>query len=180
MNIHSERSEFLPTSYHRSSSRVAASTASSTIQSYHADDKDSIYTFSNDESDFMDSNGKFGSRLSSSTTIMDKNLNDTRNYGLKASIRTYSKKKASSSTSLAAAVATSSSHVSLRHERKRSTALAVPATTTYSDIASCSPLQSMSSFPLPSYTEDYSVQSFRSNGSSYIGKYSLVFFWFQF
>lgn len=178
MNLHTERPELLTSSFHsRSTSRAAGSTtsASTTLPSLHADDKDSIYTFSNDESDFMDNNGKFGSRLGSTATMnatpfsvaMDKNLNDTRNFGLKESIRTYSKKKASSSTSPAA---TTVSAVSLRNERKRASALATATTTTYSDTPSCSPLQSMSSISLSPFSDESNPQTFKSNGSAQIGK----------
>lgn len=193
MNLHSERTELLPTSFHRSTNRAAAGSttnASTTIQSHlHADDKDSIYTFSNDESDFMDNNGKFGSRLSSAATTMnafsstmDKNLNDTRNFGLKSdSIRTYSKKKASSSTSPAAITspaAAAVNTVSLRNERKRSLTLAATTTTTttYSDTPSCSPLQSLSSVPLSPFSDESNPQSFKSNGSAQIGKYGQIYF----
>lgn len=175
MNLHTERAELMPTSFHRSASRAAGSTtnASTTISSLHADDKDSIYTFSNDESDFMDNNGKFGSRLGSTVAMnatsfssaMDRNLNETRNFGLKESIRTYSKKKASSSTSPAATGAVSS-----RNERKRSSALATATTTTYSDTPSCSPLQSISSISLSPFSDESNPQTFKSNGSTQIGK----------
>lgn len=180
MNLHTERAELLPTSFHRSTSRAAGSTtnASTTIPSLHADDKDSIYTFSNDESDFMDNNGKFGSRLGSTSAMsttpfasaMDKNLNDTRNFGLKETIRTYSKKKASSSTS---STATGVDSVSVRNERKRSSALATATTTTYSDTPSCSPLQSISSISLSPFSDESNPQTFKSNGNALIDQSSV-------
>lgn len=178
MNLHSERSELLPTSFHRSSSRAAAGSttnATTAIQSLHTDDKDSIYTFSNDESDFMDNNGKFGSRLSSAATInafsstMDKNSNATRNFGLKESIRTYSKKKASSSTSPVSVTTAAANTVSSRKERKRSSTVVASTTTIYSDTPSCSPLQSMSSVPLSPFSDESNPQTFKLNGSAQIG-----------
>lgn len=160
MNLHSERAELLSTSLmNLGQSRSSSAATATTLQSLHtSEDKDSIYTFSNDESDFME-NSKFGSRLNatamnttfSSTT--DKNLNDTRNFALKESIRTYSKKKASSS-------------VSPRNDRKRTPTSA----TNYSDTPSCSPLQSMSSIALSPFSDESNSQTLKSNGSAQTGK----------
>lgn len=125
---------------------------------------DSIYTFSNDESDFMDS--KYGSRLGSSvmnsnySPTTDKNLNDTRNFALKESIRTYSKKKVSSSS------------VSPRNDRKKTPTQA----SNYSTTPSCSPLQSFSSpVPMSPFSDESNSQTQKSNGSAQIGKYFFFF-----
>lgn len=163
MNLHSERAELLSTSLmNLGQNRSSAAATASTLQSLHTEDKDSIYTFSNDESDFME-NSKFGSRLNSTamnttfSSTTDKNLNDTRNFALKESIRTYSKKKASSS-------------VSPRNDRKRTPTLA----TTYSDTPSCSPLQSLSSIALSPFSDEPNSQASKSNGSAPTGKYKIV------
>lgn len=172
MNLHTERAEqLLPTSLMnisgQSRSSATPTTATSTLPSLHvaSEDKDSIYTFSNDETDFMD-HSKFGSRLSSTvmntsfSSTTDKNLNDTRNLALKESIRTYSKKKASSS-------------VSPRNNRNKKTPTQA---TNYSTTPSCSPLQSLSSsVPLSPMFSDESnnSQTQKSNGSAQTGNYSL-------
>lgn len=173
MNLHTERTEqLLPTSLMnlggQSRSSTTPTTASSELPSLHvAEDKDSIYTFSNDESDFMD-HSKFGSRLSSSvmnsnfSSTTDKNLNDTRNSALKESIRTYSKKKASSS-------------VSPRNNRYKKTPTLA---TNYSTTPSCSPLQLLSSsVPLSPMFSDESnnSQTQKSNGSAQTGKFACLF-----
>lgn len=168
MNLHTERTEqLLPTSLMnlggQSRSSTTSTTATSALPSLHvAEDKDSIYTFSNDESDFMD-HSKFGSRLSSTVmnsnfpSTTDKNLNDTRNLALKESIRTYSKKKASSSVS--------------RNNRNKK---APTQATNYSTTPSCSPLQSLSS-PVPMSPmfsdESNNSQTQKSNGSAQTGKF---------
>lgn len=158
MNLHTERTELLPSGLmNLGQSRSSSTTVASTL---HTDDKDSIYTFSNDETDFMD-NSKYGSRLSSSTinttfsTTTDKNLNDTRNLALKESIRTYSKKKVSSSST------------SPHNDRKKTPTLA----TNYSDTPSCSPLQSMGSVPLSPFSDESNSQTLKSNGSAQTGDY---------
>lgn len=160
MNLHTERTELLPSGLlNLGQSRSSGTTTASTLPSLHSDDKDSIYTFSNDESDFMD-NSKYGSRLGSATmnttfsSTTDKNLNDTRNLALKESIRTYSKKKATSSST------------SPRNDRKKTPTLA----TTYSDTPSCSPLQSMGSVPLSPFSDESNSQTLKSNGSAQTGK----------
>lgn len=168
MNLHTERAEqLLPTSLMnvggQGRSSATATTATSALPSLHvaSEDKDSIYTFSNDETDFMD-HTKFGSRLSSTvmntsfSSTTDKNLNDTRNSALKESIRTYSKKKASSS-------------VSPRNNRNKKTPTLA---TNYSTTPSCSPLQSLSSsVPLSPMFSDESnnSQTQKSNGSAQTG-----------
>ncbi|XP_031640713.1 F-box/LRR-repeat protein 6 isoform X2 [Contarinia nasturtii] len=164
MNLHTERPELLPTSLmNLGQSRTSTTTTTSTLTPLHTEDKDdSIYTFSNDESDFMDS--KYGSRLGS--TVMnsnysptsDKNLNDTRNFALKESIRTYSKKKVSSSS------------VSPRNDRKKTPTQA----TNYSTTPSCSPLQSFCSpVPLSPFSDESNSQTQKSNGSAQIDQSSM-------
>lgn len=167
MNLHTERTELLPTSLmNLGQSRSSATTTTTTLPSLHTDDKDSIYTFSNDESDFMD-HTKFGSRLSSTvmnqsfTSTTDKNLNDTRNFALKESIRTYSKKKVSSSST------------SPRSDRSKKTTPTLPMT--YTNTPSCSPLQSLSSVPLSPFSDESNSQTLKSNGSSQTGE-SIHFF----
>lgn len=162
MNLHTERTELLSSGLmNLGQSRSSGTTTASTLPSLHTEDKDSIYTFSNDESDFMD-NSKYGSRLGTTamstpfSTTTDKNLNDTRNLALKESIRTYSKKKASSS----------SSSTSPRSDRKITPTLA----TTYSDTPSCSPLQSMGSVPLSPFSDESNSQTLKSNGSAQTGE----------
>lgn len=136
--------------------KSSTATTAPALPALHTEDKDNIYTFSNDESDFMDS--KYGSRLSANVTNThfpsgtDKNLNDTRNLVLKESIRTYSKKKVSSS-------------VSPRSDRKKTPT----QTTTYSTTPSCSPLQSLGSVPLSPFSDESNSQTQRSNGSEQIG-----------
>lgn len=110
MNMHTERTEMLPTSLMNlgQNRRTNQTTASSAVIST----EDSIYTFSdncnsdNDESDTID-HERFTSKyvkltsstvtesnqLPSSPFITDRNLNNTRNSALKDSIRTYSKKR---------------------------------------------------------------------------------------
>lgn len=137
----------------RQSSTAATPSA---LPALHTEDKDNIYTFSNDESDFMDS--KYGSRLSANVTNTnypsgtDKNLNDTKNFALKESIRTYSKKKVSSS-------------VSPRNDRKKTPT----QTTTCSTTPSCSPLQRLGSVPLSPFSDESNSQMQRSNGSAPTG-----------
>lgn len=162
MNLHTERTELLPTSLmNLGQSRSSATTTTTTLPSLHTDDKDSIYTFSNDESDFMD-HTKFGSRLSSTVmnqsfaSTTDKNVNDTRNLALKESIRTYSKKKVSSSST------------SPRSDRSKKTTPTLPMT--YTNTPSCSPLQSLSSVPLSPFSDESNSQTLKSNGSSQNGE----------
>lgn len=112
MNVHTERTEMLPTSLMNlgQNRRTNPTTASSAVISTEI--TDSIYTFSdncnsdNDESDTID-HERFTSKyvklasstvtepnqLPSSPFITDRNLNNTRNSILKNSIRTYSKKR---------------------------------------------------------------------------------------
>lgn len=166
MNLHTERTEVLPTSLMIGQNRSSTTTTSSTLPTLHSEDKDSIYTFSNDETDFMD-HTKFGSRLSSTvlntpfSSTTDKNLNDTRNIALKETIRTYSKKKVSS---------TASSPRS--NDRKKTPTQATNYTTT----PSCSPMQSLSSVPLSPFSDESNSQTQKSNGSAKTGKFSFILF----
>lgn len=166
MNLHTERTELLPTSLmNLGQSRSSSTTTASTLPSLHSEDKDSIYTFSNDETDFMD-HSKYGSRLGSTvmntpfSSTTDKNLNDTRNLALKDTIRTYSKKKVSSTAS------------SPRNDRKKTPTQA----TNYSTTPSCSPLQSLSSVPLSPFSDESNSQTQKSNGSAQTGKLCYVIF----
>lgn len=159
MNLHTERAEMLSSSLmNLGQSRSSTSTNNSSLPSLHGDDKDSIYTFSNDESDYMD-HSKYGSRLSSTalntafSATTDKNLNDTHSFAVKDGIRTYSKKKVSSSASP-------------RSERKKA-----PMFTTYSNsMPSCSPLQSLSSVHLSPFSDESNPQMLKLNGNAQTGR----------
>lgn len=175
MNLQTERTELLPTSLLNLQSR-SSTTVNSAASLLSAEDKDSIYTFSdncNSDNDFLDHDkyaNKYGTRLNlnasshiNSTSMTDRNLNDTRNTALKDTIRTYSKKKSSSSSSSASSI---SNTFSLMNDPRK-----IPITTTTMSSTeintSCSPFDN--SIPLSPTSDESNPQVLKPNGNFVAG-----------
>lgn len=175
MNLQTERTELLPTSLLNLQSR-SSTTVNSAASLLSAEDKDSIYTFSdncNSDNDFLDHDkyaNKYGTRLNlnasshiNSTSMTDRNLNDTRNTALKDTIRTYSKKKSSSSSSASSI----SNTFSLMNDPRK-----IPTTTTTTMSSteintSCSPFDN--SIPLSPTSDESNPQVLKPNGNFLAG-----------
>lgn len=176
MNLRTERSEMLPSSFLGLQNR-APSTATSTSL-LRAEDKSSIYTFSdncssdNDDNNYLDNdklNNKYGSRLNmpSSQTPTDRNLNETR-ATIKDNVRTYGKKKSSSSSS-------ASSKSSLSDPRRRQAASSTMPTAD-TNTPSCSPYQNIQPIAFsPPSNDGYGAQPTKSNGNMFAGTNSICF-----
>lgn len=176
MNLRTERSEMLPSSFLGLQNR-APSTATSTSL-LRAEDKGSIYTFSdncssdNDDNNYLDNdkfNSKYGSRLNmpSSQTPTDRNLNETRPT-LKDNVRTYGKKKSSSSSSV-------SSKSSLSDPRRRQAASSTMPTAD-TNTPSGSPYQTNQPITFsPPSNDGYGAQLMKSNGNMFAGTNSICF-----
>lgn len=170
MNVQTERTELLTGLGQNRSSTAASLTTTTSTSLLSAEDKDSIYTFSdscnsdNDEADF--DYDKFISNhicrvsgmdtTTSSSGGIDKNLNDTRSSTLKEPIRTYSKKSKTASDP----------------KKAPTTPMTPIVSTRLTDIntPSCSPLQSLASQLSPPSDESNS-QMLKPNGSA--GKISV-------
>lgn len=167
MNMHTERTELLPTNLLNLGQNRTNTTTSTTLIS--TEDKDSIYTFSDncnsdiDETDTIDHerfSNKYGNKLTSTVApepsispfITDRNLNNTRNSTLKESIRTYQKKKPSSSFSPS--------------EQKKSSKM---ASSDFSSL-SCLSLPSPSSIHLSPPSDDSNYHLQKCNGKISTGK----------
>lgn len=170
MNMHTERTELLSTNLlNLGQNRTNPTTTTSIIST---EDKDSIYTFSDncnsdiDESDTFDHErftNKYGNKLSAGVTdanispyVTDRNLNNTRNTALKDSIRTYQKKKQPPPPS----PASSSSFSPSDYKKPTTTTMTSPDYNTLS----CLSLPSPSSIHLSPPSDDSNYQLLKCNG----------------
>lgn len=181
MNLRTERSEMLPSSFLGLQSR-APSTATSTSL-LRPEDKESIYTFSdncssdNDEQPFLEHdkvNSKYGTRLNMpSHTPTDRNLNETVRPAFKDNIRTYGKKKPSASAS---ASASSGSTGTRRRQQTASSTIPTTenSTPTYLPFPTNQPAtDAFSPLPPPASSDAFVAHPTNSNGSTFAGALNL-------
>lgn len=156
----------LPSSFLGLQSR-APSTATSTSL-LRPEDKESIYTFSdncssdNDEQPFLEHdklNSKYGTRLNMpSNTPTDRNLNEPARSAFKDNVRTYGKKKPSSSAGSADT-----------RRRQQTASSTIPTADNSTTSYSAFPLNQPGAFSPPPSSDAFASHPTNSNGSTFAG-----------